>query len=97
MMPSRPTRLAAMLLPLVLTGCGDYPQGYRDGLAAAPHRHWIVFGRSAYLSGYDQGAIDAFFKWVDSNSDYQSDGHMCIFQPGYLQARLEAIRGRSQP
>jgi len=86
--------LLAVCLCLLLSACGDYPQGYQDGLAGNPQRHWLVFGRSAYQSGYNEGSTSSFFNWVDSNSDYQSDGRMCIYQPGFLQSRLQELRSR---
>jgi len=93
----QPSPLTVVCLSLLKIACSDYPQDYQGGLADTPQRQWIMFGRSAYRFGYDEGSTDAFFKWVDSNPDHHDDDRMGILPPAFPEARLQALRESSQP
>lgn len=40
------------------TSCGNYDMGYEDGCDGEEMKKWVIFGRSQYSEGYEEGWSD---------------------------------------
>ena len=57
-----------LIICFFLYGCGDYPEGHKDGYEGTEKKQWIVFGRSEYLDGFYEGEAEKFQQdWLAVN------------------------------
>ena len=62
---------------LSFAGCGSYDSGYEDGYDGAKRKEWILFGRSEYNAGYDDGDFDADCDYWKRN-DHEKYRRYCL-------------------
>ena len=61
-------KLSLFIILFLLSGCSDYPSGYREGYEGNDKKQWIVFGRSNYSEGFYSGQAERFqYDWLLEN------------------------------